>query len=88
MPQILSGEVFGQGGQFTGRRQLIFNMAAGTAVVEVRDEEDQVDADYVEVPDSSFSASSTFTMYAEPGFIYRPILTGDATAMLSGKPKR
>lgn len=88
MPQLLTGEVFGRGSVETGRRQVIYNMAAGTALIEVRDEHDQTDADYVEVPDSSLAVSTTFTFYAEPGFIYRVTLTGDATCMISGKPRR
>ena len=88
MAQLLTGETFGRGSTETGRRQIIYNMAAGTALIEVRDERDQVDADYVVVPDTSLAVTTTFTFNAEPGFIYRVTLTGDATCMVSGKPRR
>ena len=88
MPQLLTGSTFGRGTFETGRRQLIFNMSSGSSVIEVREENLQTDADYVMVPDSSFSASTTFTMYAESSMLYRVVLTGDATCMISGKPLR
>ena len=88
MPQLLTLETFGRGGAETGRRQVIYSIGTGTAVIEVRDQHDQTDADYIAVPDSSFAIDATFTVYAEAGFIYRVVLTGDAEAYLSGKPKR
>jgi len=88
MPQLLTLGTFGRGSAETGRRQVIYSIGTGTAVIEVRDEHDQTDADYIAVPDTSFAIDATFTFYAEPGFRYRVVLTGDATAMLSGKPRR
>lgn len=83
MPQVLDLVAFGHGGN-TGRRQAIMTLNGGTAKLQVRDEADQVDADYVDVPEST-GGDLTFTFYCEDGFIYRPVLTGAATCMISGK---
>ena len=86
MPQYLDSEAFGHGGD-TGRRQAIFTLNGGTAKLQARDEIDQVDADYVDVPESVAATDTTYTFYCEDGFIYRPVLTGSATCMISGKKR-
>ena len=84
MPQVLTGVAFGHGGG-TGKRPDIFNLNGGTAKLQARDEIDQTDANYVDVPESVAVTDTTFTFHCEDGFIYRPVLTGAATCMISGK---
>jgi len=68
------------GGTETGGtiRTAVIYMSSGTAKLQGLAGQDADNDNWVDVPDSSVTASTVYTFYAAPGIQYRWVLTGDA----------